>query len=116
MPSPSTSSPSPTWRSPQQADLLEALFVERYLTDRLDDAIAARVQAVALRSTLADAAAVGAGHTAISGLAWYDADVATAERHNEAAIAILSDTDDPRALGFALANHAFLAAQRGDTT
>ena len=69
-----------------------------------------------MRSNLADAAAVGAGHTAISGLAWYDADVATAERHNEAAIAILSDTDDTRALGFALANHAFLAAQRGDTT
>ena len=90
--------------------------LERYLTDRLDDAIAARVEAVALRSNLADAAAVGAGHTAISGLAWYDADVATAERHNEAAIAILSDTDDTRALGFALANHAFLAAQRGDTT
>ena len=98
-----------------RADLLEALSVELYLTDRLDDAIAAREQAVALRSDLADTAAVGAGHTAISGLAWYDADLATAVRHKDAAIAILSGTDDTRSLGFALANHSFLAAQQGDT-
>jgi tetratricopeptide (TPR) repeat protein len=98
-----------------QADLLEALSVELYLTDRLDDAIAAREQAVALRSDLADTVAVGAGHTAISGLAWYDADLATAVRHKDAAIAILSGTDDTRSLGFALANHSFLAAQQGDT-
>ena len=98
-----------------KADLLEALSVELYLTDRLDHAIAAREQAVALRGDLADTAAVGAGHTAISGLAWYDADLATAVRHKDAAIAILSGTDDARALGFALANHSFLAAQQGDT-
>ena len=96
-----------------RADILEALSVELYLTDRLDDAIAARTQAITLRGSLSDAAAVGAGHTAISSLAWYAADRATAERHNEAAIAILSETDDARSLGFALANHAFLAAQRG---
>ena len=36
-------------------------------------------------------------------------------RHAEAAIEILSAADDRRALGFALARHAFLAAQRGDT-
>ena len=98
-----------------KADLLEALSVELYLTDRLDHAIAAREQAVALRGDLADTAAVGAGHTAISSLAWYDADLATAVRHKDAAIAILSGTDDARALGFALANHSFLAAQQGDT-
>ena len=48
-------------------------------------------------------------------MAWYDADLATAVRHKDAAIAILSGTDDARALGFALANHSFLAAQQGDT-
>ena len=69
-----------------------------------------------MRGSLSDAAAVGAGHTAVSSLAWYAADRATAERHNEAAIAILSETDDARSLGFALANHAFLAAQRGAVT
>jgi hypothetical protein len=79
-----------------KAELLEALSVELYLTDRLDHAIAAREQAVALRGDLADTAAVGAGHTAISGLAWYDADLATAVRHKDAAIAILSGTDDAR--------------------
>ena len=59
--------------------------------------------------------AVGAGHTAISGFAWYAADRALAERHDRAAISILSSTDTGRELGFALATHSFLAAQRGDT-
>ena len=38
----------------------------------------------------------------------------SAERHARAAIEILSSADDQRALGFALARHIFLAAQRGD--
>jgi DNA-binding CsgD family transcriptional regulator len=97
-----------------RATLLEQLSRELYLTDRLDDAVDARTRALALRAELADTAAVGAAHTAISGFAWYAADRAEAERHDEAALEILSGADAPRALGLALANHAFLAAQRGD--
>ena len=116
-PSRSTSSPCAHVGAtpPPAADLLEALSVELYLTDRLDDAIAARARAVELRGDLADAVAVGAGHTAISGFAWYAADRGDRRAaRRRPRIAILSDTDDARALGFALANHAFLAAQRGD--
>ena len=97
-----------------RAGLLEAVSTDLYLTDRLRDAIAAREQAVELRRELGESVAVGAGHTAISGFAWYAADRAVADRHDRAAIEILSDGDDPRTLGFALARHAFLAAWRGD--
>ena len=97
------------------ASLLETLSTELYLTDRLQDAIAAREKAVELRSALGEVLAVGAGHTAISGFAWYAADRALAERHDRAAISILSSADTGRELGFALARHGFLAAQRGDT-
>ena len=69
---------------------------------------------VELRRELGEVVAVGAGHTALAGFAWYAADRALAERHAEAAIEILGATDDRRALGFALARQAFLAAQRGD--
>src|SRR5207342_906843 len=37
-----------------------------------------------------------------------------AARQDEAAISILSDAGEPRALGYALANRAYLAAGRGD--
>ena len=97
-----------------RAALLEAQATELYLTDRLDDAIAARRRAVRLRGELADTVAVGAGHRAISYYGWYAADRAAAEREDAAAIAILDGAGDPRELGYALANRAFLAAQRGD--
>ncbi|MGE3285767.1 MAG: AAA family ATPase [Pseudonocardia sp.] len=97
-----------------RAGLLEQVSRELYLTDRLDNAVEARTRALDLRAELADTAAVGAAHTAISGFAWYAADRAEAERHDEAALAILSGGNGHRALGHALANHAFLAAQRGD--
>jgi DNA-binding CsgD family transcriptional regulator/tetratricopeptide (TPR) repeat protein len=97
------------------ATLLEAMSTDLYLTDRLQDAIAARERALRLRRELGEVVAVGTGHTAISGFAWYAADRALAERHDQAAIEILSHADDRRALGFALARHTFLAAQRGDT-
>ena len=95
-------------------DLLEALSMELYLTDRLQDAVDARERALKLRRELGELAAVGEGHTALSTYAWYSADRALAERHVQAAIDILSGADDRRALGFALARRAFFAAWRGD--
>jgi DNA-binding CsgD family transcriptional regulator/tetratricopeptide (TPR) repeat protein len=97
-----------------RAALLEAMSVDLYLTDRLRDAIASREQALELRRELGQVAAVGAAHTALSLFAWYAADRAEAERHIEAAIEILSTTEDRRALGFALSRQTFLAAWRGD--
>nr|WP_239522712.1 AAA family ATPase [Geodermatophilus sabuli] len=99
-----------------RAALLEPLSTELYLTDRLRDAIAAREQAVELRRAAGETVAVGMGHSALSGFGWYAADRAYAERHDRAALDILATGDDRRALGFALAHHAFLAAQRGDTS
>jgi DNA-binding NarL/FixJ family response regulator len=98
-----------------RAGLLENLSEELYLTDRLQDAIAARQLAVELRRETGEVIAVGAGHRAISSFAWYAADRDLAERHDRAAIEILSRANARRPLGFALAGHAFLAAQRGDT-
>jgi DNA-binding CsgD family transcriptional regulator len=99
-----------------RAALLEPLATELYLTDRLADAIATRTQALELRRHLADIVAVGAGHRAISSFEWYAADRAAAERQDAAALAILDGAGDPRELGYALANRAFLAAQRGEPT
>ncbi len=89
-----------------RATLLEAMSLDLYLTDRLRDAIAARERALDLRRDLDEVVAVGAGHTALAGFAWYAADRALAERHARAAIEILGATDDRRALGFAFAGRS----------
>ncbi|MCE3552509.1 AAA family ATPase [Pseudonocardia sp. RS11V-5] len=97
-----------------RAELLEALGTELYLTDRLAEAIDVLTRAVALRRELGDAIAVGTGHRIISDYAWYHGDGATAAEHDRAAREILAAADAPREWGFALANHAYLAAHRGD--
>ena len=96
-----------------RAALLELLSEELYLTDRLNGAIAARTQALELRRELGDVVAVGTGHRALSLFEWYAAERRTAEREDDAAISILSGAGEPRALGFALANRAYLAACAG---
>ena len=98
----------------RRATLMEALSVELYLTDRLDDAIATRRRALRLRDELADPVAIGAGHRAISYFGWYAADRAITDREDDAAITILADAGDDRELGYALANHAYLRAHHGD--
>ena len=98
-----------------RADLLEALSAELYFTERLDDAIAVRAQALEIRRELADAVAVGAAHRVISGFAWYAADSAAAAQHEAASIEILQDAGDEREFAYALANSAYLSAHRGDT-
>jgi tetratricopeptide (TPR) repeat protein len=99
-----------------RAAVLESLAEELYLTDRLDAAIATRTEALELRRELGDVVAVGDGHRALSLFEWYAADRAAAERQDDAAISILTDAGEPRALGYALANRALLAAGRGDET
>ena len=96
------------------ATLLEGLSTELYLADRLRDSITARQRALEMRQRSGDVVAVGIGHTALAHFAWGAAERALAERHARSAIEILAGTDDRRALGFALAWHAFLAAWRGD--
>jgi DNA-binding CsgD family transcriptional regulator/tetratricopeptide (TPR) repeat protein len=98
-----------------RAGLLEAMSLDLYLTDRLQDAIAAREEALELRGELGEVVAVGAAHTALSGFLFFTADRTRAENHIEAAVEILSSAGDRRALGFALAQQAFAAAHRGET-
>ncbi len=97
-----------------RAALLESLAWELYLTARLDDAIAARNQALNLRTRLGDRAAVGAGHRTLSLFGWYTADRTMADEQDHAAVEILTTAGMPRELGYALAHRAYLAAQRGD--
>jgi DNA-binding CsgD family transcriptional regulator len=94
--------------------VLEPLAEELYLTDRLDEAIAARTQALELRRGLGDVVAVGDGHRALSLFEWYAADRRAAERQDDAAVSILTEAGEARTLGYALANRAYLAAGRGD--
>jgi DNA-binding CsgD family transcriptional regulator/tetratricopeptide (TPR) repeat protein len=99
-----------------RASLLQELATELYLANRLDDAIAAGERALMLQEGLGDAVAVGAAHRALSAFFWYAADRQSAERHNQAAMEILSAADDRRELGYAFANTAFLEAHGGRTT
>lgn len=96
-----------------RAALLEGRSGELYVSDRLGEAIEARTAALELHRELGDGVAVGAGHRALSLLAWYAADRASAEHHDRAAVAILDGAGDPLEYGYALANRAYLAAQRG---
>jgi DNA-binding CsgD family transcriptional regulator len=98
-----------------RAAVLEDLARELYLTDRLDDAITARTRALGLRRELGDVVAVGNGHRVLSLFEWYTTNRLAAQQQDEAAVAILSEAGDPLALGYALANRAYLAACRGDT-
>ncbi|HEY5881150.1 MAG TPA: AAA family ATPase, partial [Nakamurella sp.] len=97
------------------AELLESLADELYLTDRLDEAIDVGGRALDLRLRLAEPVAIGFAHRALAAYCWYAADRETADRHDRAAVDILTDAGDQQALGMALATHAFLAAHRGDT-
>ena len=99
-----------------RATLLESLAWELYLTDRLSAAFAAFTQALQLRRDLGDVVAVGAIHRKVSYLGWFAADMAAAERQDRAAVEILAGAGAGARseLGYALANRAYLAAQRGD--
>ena len=97
-----------------RAAVLEDLAREYYLTDRLDDAIRTRTRALELRRELGDVVAVGTGHRILSLFEWYSANRSAAQKQDEAAIAILYEAEEPLALGYALANRAYLAACQGD--
>ncbi|HUP74641.1 MAG TPA: hypothetical protein VM282_16475 [Acidimicrobiales bacterium] len=103
-----------------EAELLELLAGECYLTDHLDDAIAASERAMALRERSQDLAGVSTNHHALSVYQWYNANRDVAEQHAEAAAAVLdsesdlrSDTDRVR-FGHAVAMQSYLAVQAND--
>lgn len=91
-----------------EAELLERLADEYYLTDRLDDAIAACQRAMQLREKLDDIVGVSANHHALSIYQWYNANRATAEHHARQAVSALDDPSQPATPARqALLGHAF---------
>jgi DNA-binding CsgD family transcriptional regulator/tetratricopeptide (TPR) repeat protein len=97
-----------------RAELLESQSYEFYLTDRIDEAVAAREQAVRLREKEGDRVAVGAGHRWISRLSWFTGRREKAERHAVRAVELLEGAGDLRELGFAYSNRAQLAMLAND--
>jgi DNA-binding CsgD family transcriptional regulator/tetratricopeptide (TPR) repeat protein len=103
-----------------EAELLELLADEYYLTDRLDHAIGARRQALILREQLAEPATVSANHYALALYESYNANLATAEQHAAQAIAALDDNIEPDSqkelvlLGHALTTQAYFAVSMTD--
>ncbi|AQA01243.1 LuxR family transcriptional regulator [Mycobacterium sp. MS1601] len=98
-----------------EAQLLELLAAEYYLTDRLDDAIDACRRALVIRQQLGVPSAVSADHHALAVYQWYNGNRAVADSHAADAVATLDpQCSEPAALitlGHAFCMQAFLAVQ-----
>ncbi|MHA0286346.1 AAA family ATPase [Mycobacterium sp. C3-094] len=100
-----------------EAEILELLAAEYYLTDRLSDAIAASRRALLVRRALGDAVAVSANHHALSVYEWYSGNRAAAVAHADQAVAVLDtlgaehDATFFCQLGHGVAMQAYLSVQ-----
>lgn len=105
-----------------EAELLELIAFEYYLTDQLDDAIDACVRALELRQETGSVTDQSTDHHALAVYDWYNADRAGAESHAAQAVSVMGgDLADlgPAALpslGHAIAMQAYLAMQASDLT
>jgi DNA-binding CsgD family transcriptional regulator/tetratricopeptide (TPR) repeat protein/GTPase SAR1 family protein len=101
-----------------EAELLEQLAWEFYLTDRLDDAITACHRAMRIRQDLDELAAVSANHHSLAVYQWYNAHRDLSESHAAQAMTVLDekteDADQLVQLGHAFAMQAYLAGQASD--
>src|SRR5262249_42473086 len=101
-----------------EAELLELLAWEFYLTDRLGDAITSCQRAMRIRQELGDSGAVSANHHSLSVYQWYNANRELAERHALDAMSVLDAASDDAGqlvqLGHAFAMQAYLAVQASD--
>jgi DNA-binding CsgD family transcriptional regulator/tetratricopeptide (TPR) repeat protein len=99
-----------------EAELLELLADEYYLTDRLDDAIAACRRALSLREQLGAVGPVSATHHALSVYEWNNANRPDAEHHVAQAVAVLDGQPELALRGHALATQAYFAIMASDLT
>lgn len=101
-----------------RAELLEAVATEYYLTDRLEDAIAASARAMRVREEAGDRVGMAANHHALAVYHWYNAERDKADEHAAAAVgafAAQQPTGGDRAvLGHAFAMQAFLSLHAGN--
>ena len=100
--------------SEQRAGLLERRSFECYLTDQLDEAIAARRQALAVHHARFDRVLEGDAHRWLSRLAWFAGDSATATAEGERAVAVLEPLQPGPELAMAYSNMAQLRMLAGD--
>jgi DNA-binding CsgD family transcriptional regulator/tetratricopeptide (TPR) repeat protein len=105
-----------------EAELLELLADECFLTDRLDDAIGARRGALHLREQAGIAAAVSTNHQALAIPLWNNGKRSAAEYHAAQAVAAFDGHLDPGSktelalYGHALTTQAYFAAMTRDFT
>ncbi|MEJ2861220.1 AAA family ATPase [Actinomycetospora flava] len=102
-----------------RAGLCELLAHELFLTNRLDEAIAATHRAIRWRQVEGDTDGVGAGHRSLASFEWYHGERARAVEHATTAIDVLGPRAEPGTsaaglLGHALAAQGFLAMQDND--
>jgi DNA-binding CsgD family transcriptional regulator/tetratricopeptide (TPR) repeat protein len=84
-----------------RAELLELASVEAYLAGMVDDAVAAREEAVRLREQLGDRDALGAGLRWLARLLWWSSDAEAAHRAAERAIEVLEPAGPSHELAMA---------------
>ena len=77
----------------RRAELLGLLGFECYLTDRVEDALAARAEALRLWTGLGDRVQIGDTHRWLSRLNWFAARNELAERHGALAVEALAGTE-----------------------
>ncbi|MGV0643533.1 AAA family ATPase [Mycolicibacterium sp. XJ2546] len=101
-----------------EAELLELLAHEYFLTDQLPDAIAVRNRALRLRQQTDLAAAVSVNHNALAMYEWSDGNRSSAEHHAAQAIAVLEGQStgpvELALIGHATATQALIAVMAGD--
>ena len=100
-----------------EADVLELLAWEFYLTDRLAEAIDSCRRAMTIRESLGEPAALSADHHSLAVYQWYNANRDSAESHAVQAMSVLDGEREEQsvvALGHAFAMQAYLAVQASD--
>ncbi|MEU4558107.1 AAA family ATPase [Actinoplanes sp. NPDC023936] len=99
----------------ERAGLLEAYAEESYMLGLDGPAVTAQQEAVGLRRTLGDAAALGLALRRLSRLYWYAGQRPPAEKTAVEAVTVLEEAGDPAALAFGLSNQSQLYALGGET-
>jgi DNA-binding CsgD family transcriptional regulator/tetratricopeptide (TPR) repeat protein len=103
-----------------EAELLELLAAEYYLTDQLDEAIDACERALGARKLMNAAAELSADHHSLAVYEWCNADRSGADTHVARAVTVASDVVESApsstlvSLGHAFAMQAYLAMQSTD--
>jgi DNA-binding CsgD family transcriptional regulator/tetratricopeptide (TPR) repeat protein len=98
---------------PERAAFLAGLAYECYLTDRIDDALDARQEELAIWQSAGEAVGIGETHRWLSRLRWFGGRNDLSEQHAALAVEALTGIDGVP-LAMAYSNHAQLRMLDGD--